>query len=247
MTNNTTDRGPTDREIFILADAAHRKRDFDSAKLYYRTIIEFERDLRLVKKSRRRLVQVEKGKRPSGNIGFIALGLVLIFSGIAASPFMVPGPLGYVLIPILFAIPVCAIWALFQPGLWNKAAAGVTALIAISFMNQPHGYTNRARVTEGLSSASAGKTAVSEFYAEHQRFPAANEEAGLSAPETISSHSVYSVTLSSGGLITVVYKGGPLEGKTMELKATLDQRGRVRWDCTGGTLGAKYRPSSCRQ
>ena len=44
MNNNTTDRGPTDREIFILADAAHRKRDFDSAKLYYRTIIEFERD-----------------------------------------------------------------------------------------------------------------------------------------------------------------------------------------------------------
>ena len=99
------------------------------------------------------------------------------------------------------------------------AIIGILAAVAIPAYQD---YTVRAQVTEGLSLASAAKTAVSEFFATNGSLPASNAEAGIASSQSISGNHVdYVLTPSTLG-------------------------GRVSWDCDGGSLEPKYRPSSCR-
>jgi len=126
------------------------------------------------------------------------------------------------------------------------AIIGILAAVAIPAYQD---YTVRARVTEGLSLASAGKTAVSEFFASNGRLPESNASAGLAAAASISGNSVASVEVGSSGGITVTFTGAPIGGDTLVLMPEATGGGVV-WNCTeaiaGGTLEGKYRPSSCR-
>jgi type IV pilus assembly protein PilA len=122
------------------------------------------------------------------------------------------------------------------------AIIGILAAVAIPAYQD---YTVRAKVTEGLSLASAGKTAVSEYFSANGELPDDNTEAGMADPEAIAGNSVDSVTVAAGGVITVAFSTEPIPGQTILLSPeTAD--GKVVWDCTGGTLEGKYRPSSCR-
>lgn len=121
------------------------------------------------------------------------------------------------------------------------AIIGILAAVAIPAYQD---YTVRARVTEGLSLASAAKTAISEFWATNGTLPTSNSEAGIAAPTDIRGNSVSSVTVSASG-ITVAFSGGVLAGETIVLNPDT-ATGAVIWDCTGGSLAANYRPSSCR-
>ncbi|WP_075879249.1 pilin [Vreelandella massiliensis] len=56
------------------------------------------------------------------------------------------------------------------------AIIGVLASIAVP---QYQNYTARSQVSEAFSLAAAYKTALTEYYAIHGRFPQSNEEAGL--------------------------------------------------------------------
>ena len=106
-------------------------------------------------------------------------------------------------------------------------------------------YTVRYTVTEGLSLASAGKRAVSEFFAQNGRLPINNEEAGMADPESISGNSVDKVQIANG-VITVTFSTTGIAGSTINL--TPDSTGdKIMWDCTGGDLENRYRPSSCRK
>ena len=124
------------------------------------------------------------------------------------------------------------------------AIIGILAAVAIPAYQD---YTIRARVTEGLSLASAGKTGVSEFFATRGTLPVGNTGAGLALPASIKGNAVQSVTVVNG-VITVLFSGGPIQGSTLALRPTT-ATGSIKWSCTaaGGTLlEAKYRPSSCR-
>lgn len=122
------------------------------------------------------------------------------------------------------------------------AIIGILAAVAIPAYQD---YTIRAKVTEGLSLASAGKTAVSEYFASNGTLPTDNTTAGMGAPTEISGNSVSSVTVTNG-TITVVFSATQIAGR--ELQLTPDASGgKVIWDCAaGGNLEGKYRPSSCR-
>ncbi len=127
------------------------------------------------------------------------------------------------------------------------AIIGILAAVAIPAYQD---YTVRARVTEGLSLASAGKTAVSEFFASQGDLPTSNDAAGMAAPGTISGNSVRSVGVGTDGTgtdgeIQVTFSGNPIDGATLVLRPRTSG-GRVVWDCTQGDLANKYRPSSCR-
>ncbi len=122
------------------------------------------------------------------------------------------------------------------------AIIGILAAVALPAYQD---YTVRAKVTEGLSLASAGKTAVSEFFASTGNLPGSNVSAGLSGPTSINGNSVRSVTVGAGGNITVAYSGNPIDGNTIILAPTT-AGGGVKWACNTGTLEGKYRPSSCR-
>jgi type IV pilus assembly protein PilA len=129
------------------------------------------------------------------------------------------------------------------------AIIGILAAVAIPAYQD---YTIRAKVTEGLSLASAAKTAVSEFYASNGRLPASNASAGIGTAASISGNSVRSVTVSGSGIISVVYSASgdaKIDASVLALVPDVSTGEGVKWECgkdSTTTLEPKYRPSSCR-
>lgn len=126
------------------------------------------------------------------------------------------------------------------------AIIGILAAVAIPAYQD---YTVRARVTEGLSLASSGKTAVSENAAS----ASATLDAGWNAPAA--TPNVASVAIAAAtGTITVTYTAAAGNGTITlvptaggaALVAGTPPTGAIEWDCTGGSLQDKYRPSNCR-
>lgn len=139
------------------------------------------------------------------------------------------------------------------------AIIGILAAVAIPAYQD---YTVRARVTEGLSVASAAKVAVSENAANATAF-----ESGWNAPST--SQNVTSVGITAAtGEITITYPtragGGtlvlvPTSGAAALAVGTPPTGGNVIWTCyaagkaaapvaptVAATLVAKYAPAECR-
>ena len=123
------------------------------------------------------------------------------------------------------------------------AIIGILAAVAIPAYQD---YIVRARVTEGLSLSTAGKTAVTEYFSSQGTLPTNNTQAGLAGSQDISGNSVDSVEIIANGVIRVTFSTPAISASTLELQPTTSE-GKVVWDCaTGGDLEAKYRPSSCR-
>ena len=126
------------------------------------------------------------------------------------------------------------------------AIIGILAAIAIPAYQD---YTVRAKVSEGISLASAAKLAVAETYDAQGTMPGTNTAAGLPAAVSISGSNVTSVTVGANGLITILYAASGLSTTANSTNITLSPTanpGSMVWDCTGGTTPAKYRPANCR-
>ena len=123
------------------------------------------------------------------------------------------------------------------------AIIGILAAVAIPAYQD---YTIRAKVTEGLGFAAAGKTAVAEYYASRAVLPPTNADAGV---DTVATQYVKSVTVTAG-VIDVAFKvlgGSTADGELIKFTPTVSASGVITWDCTtGSTIPAKYRPSVCR-
>ena len=122
------------------------------------------------------------------------------------------------------------------------AIIGILAAVAIPAYQD---YTIRAKVTEGLSLASAGKTAVSEYFSVNGTLPDDNTKAGMAKAKDISGNSVEKVEVSTNGVITVTFSAATIKGRTLFLSPKTSA-GKVVWNCSLGNLEPKYRPSSCR-
>lgn len=123
------------------------------------------------------------------------------------------------------------------------AIVGILLAIAIPAYQD---YTVRAKVTEGLSVASAAKAAVSEYYTSEGSFPANNSDAGLAT--TISSQYVDNVTVN-GTVITIDYNITQLGANDkLELVANTNS-GSIDWTCRPASTNGvetRYLPSECR-
>lgn len=126
------------------------------------------------------------------------------------------------------------------------AILGILLAIAIPAYSD---YTVRARVTEGLSMATAAKTQISEAVTSSGSWPTTNTAAGMA--ETISSTYVTSLLVGDDGTIEITYDTAV--GKIPELGANntivfvpRTAEGSVRWECSEGTVVPKYRPARCR-
>ena len=126
------------------------------------------------------------------------------------------------------------------------AIIGILAAIAIPAYQD---YTIRAKVSEGISLASAAKLAVAETFDATGTIPADNTAAGLPASTLISGNNVSAVAVGGSGIITISYKatglGGTADGTNITLEPTTSA-GSMSWDCTGGSTPSKYRPANCR-
>lgn len=126
------------------------------------------------------------------------------------------------------------------------AIIGILAAVAIPAYSD---YMARSRVTEGLNMASVAKNVVSENAFNGN----ADFSTGFVAPAATTN--TKSIAVSSAGLITITFPAKVDLDKTITLQPQVGgvnltagtmATDRITWVCTGGTLGAKFRPAECR-
>jgi len=122
------------------------------------------------------------------------------------------------------------------------AIIGILAAVALPAYQD---YTVRAKVSEVILAASAGKTAASESASVNSGMP---PTASLILPVQTSkfvSNVLYTSTATTSGVITVTAAGdAAITGSTITMTGAYAS-GQIVWTCSG-TIDAKYRPASCK-
>jgi len=119
------------------------------------------------------------------------------------------------------------------------AIIGILAAVALPAYQD---YTTRAKVSEVMLAASSARTAVAEYASTENALPPATYEV-----ENQQSTYVNGVTWN-GTVVTATAQGtsvSDVDGQTITLTPTVTSNGQVTWAC-GGSIPAKFRPSSCR-
>jgi len=125
------------------------------------------------------------------------------------------------------------------------AIIGILAAIAIPAYSD---YTERAKVSEIVTLASACKASVSEYYQAQGTFPADNNAAGCGATQTAKIKSItVSASGAASGTITVESNLSKATGN-YTLVGTPTNNDSVEWACNGSgtTIVDKYLPANCR-
>jgi type IV pilus assembly protein PilA len=126
------------------------------------------------------------------------------------------------------------------------AIIGILAALALPTYQS---YLIRARVSEGLTVASAAKVAVSEYRNAQGAYPVSNAEAGIDA--TVTDY-ISALTVGAGGVITLTYSNAAPLGDARNRQLTLtpaDGVGVIRWQCRPAVtdpMPAIYLPPECR-
>ncbi len=120
------------------------------------------------------------------------------------------------------------------------AMFGILLAIAIPAYQD---YTVRAKIAEGINTASAAKLAVAEMYAESGTVPVDNTEAGYMFKKD--SPNVHDILIEEG-IITIVMATTPVEGGSIVLEPSKDVNNSIAWECYSPDIEKKYLPTSCR-
>ncbi|RMF95564.1 MAG: pilin [Gammaproteobacteria bacterium] len=145
------------------------------------------------------------------------------------------------------------------------AIIGILAAIAIPAYQD---YTIRAQVSEGLSLASAAKTAVAETWMASNTAPVNRAAAGMSANATDTNGKYVDQVQVTNGEVLITYgndANGNINGATLVLTPFISADRSVSWRCglasdpqdatgpmggntgsTATTIPAQYLPSNCR-
>lgn len=132
------------------------------------------------------------------------------------------------------------------------AIIGILAAVALPAYQD---YTVRAKVSEMILAASAGRTTLSEAYATNGEFPSTTSGAADYVPNFSSQYvaSVVYTRPSSNALITVTAAsniGGSANNQTIALTGVGNATtGTVEWTCAAGAtspMPGKYLPASCK-
>jgi type IV pilus assembly protein PilA len=125
------------------------------------------------------------------------------------------------------------------------AIVGILAAIALPAYQD---YVVRGRVSEAMVFADAAKVTVADNaangYALDQGWAAPAATENLASAAITAGNGTITVTTTAkagGGSVTFVPND-----ETGALVSGTIPTGRISWDCTGGTLVAKYRPAQCR-
>lgn len=127
----------------------------------------------------------------------------------------------------------------------------IIAILAAIALPQYQDYTVRAKLSEGLSLASAAKIAVTESYQSNGSFPTTNDQAGYSGA---ASDFVQSITIGQDGLVSILYANSTqlkdAAGKTLLLRPTVAAGGgAILWACSSPSdslLRPALLPPNCR-
>ncbi|EPG0265950.1 pilin [Neisseria gonorrhoeae] len=143
------------------------------------------------------------------------------------------------------------------------AIVGILAAVALPAYQD---YTARAQVSEAILLAEGQKSAVTEYYLNHGKWPADNGDAGVASPATdIKGKYVKEVKVEKGVVTAEMKSDGvnnEIQGKRLSLWAKRED-GSVKWFCgqpvtrTGNAddvakddgkdkIETKHLPSTCR-
>ncbi|HEZ6856759.1 TPA: pilin [Neisseria meningitidis] len=145
------------------------------------------------------------------------------------------------------------------------AIVGILAAVALPAYQD---YTARAQVSEAILLAEGQKSAVTEYYLNHGKWPGNNSDAGVASASDIKGKYVQSVTVAKGVITAEMKSDGvnnEIKGKKLSLWAKR-QDGSVKWFCGqpvtrndtatdgvtaaaangNGKINTKHLPSTCR-
>jgi len=130
------------------------------------------------------------------------------------------------------------------------AIIGILAAVALPAYQD---YTIRAKMSETIGFAAAAKGAVAECLISSSGVLTdcdSNAEAGLGTAADITTTYVESVTVGTGGVITVAIKGTnvtDLDNGSLTLTPAYDDDAGVSWTCAISAAALnKYVPQNCR-
>ncbi|HFC5625460.1 TPA: prepilin-type N-terminal cleavage/methylation domain-containing protein, partial [Neisseria gonorrhoeae] len=144
------------------------------------------------------------------------------------------------------------------------AIVGILAAVALPAYQD---YTARAQVSEAILLAEGQKSAVTEYYLNHGKWPEDNTSAGVASASTIKGKYVKEVKVAKGVVTAEMKSDGvnkEIKGKKLSLWAKRED-GSVKWFCgqpvkrtkadaddvtddagTAGKIETKHLPSTCR-
>ncbi|HEZ6083310.1 TPA: pilin [Neisseria meningitidis] len=144
------------------------------------------------------------------------------------------------------------------------AIVGILAAVALPAYQD---YTARAQVSEAILLAEGQKSAVTEYYLNHGKWPGNNSSAGVATSTDIKGKYVQSVEVKNGVVTATMLSSGvnkEIQGKKLSLWAKR-QNGSVKWFCGqpvernnanaddvtadgngNGKIDTKHLPSTCR-
>ncbi|HID8711422.1 TPA: pilin [Neisseria meningitidis] len=143
------------------------------------------------------------------------------------------------------------------------AIVGILAAVALPAYQD---YTARAQVSEAILLAEGQKSAVTEYYLNHGKWPGGNSDAGVASSTDIKGKYVQSVTVANGVITATMASSNvnnEIKGKKLSLWAKR-QNGSVKWFCgqpvaraakddtikaatdTTTNINTKHLPSTCR-
>ncbi|EPH9250704.1 pilin, partial [Neisseria gonorrhoeae] len=110
------------------------------------------------------------------------------------------------------------------------AIVGILAAVALPAYQD---YTARAQVSEAILLAEGQKSAVTEYYLNHGKWPENNTSAGVASASKIIGKYVESVTVAKGVVTATMKSDGvnkEIKGKKLSLWARRED-GSVKWFC----------------
>jgi type IV pilus assembly protein PilA len=125
------------------------------------------------------------------------------------------------------------------------AIIGILASFALPAYQE---YLARAQVAEAITLTSAGKSPLSEYFADRGVWPdTASDVMGNTAGKYTSEISIVAGNGTTGTLrlearIRDTGTNNQIAAKTIQMETNNGSS----WTCSGGTLSAKFRPVSCR-
>ncbi|HGH0087122.1 TPA: pilin [Neisseria meningitidis] len=141
------------------------------------------------------------------------------------------------------------------------AIVGILAAVALPAYQD---YTARAQVSEAILLAEGQKSAVTEYYLNHGKWPGDNSSAGVATSSDIKGKYVEKVEVKNGVITATMLSSGvnkEIQGKKLSLWAKR-QDGSVKWFCgqpvtrdkakddvtadTADNINTKHLPSTCR-
>ncbi|HEZ6374679.1 TPA: pilin [Neisseria meningitidis] len=146
------------------------------------------------------------------------------------------------------------------------AIVGILAAVALPAYQD---YTARAQVSEAILLAEGQKSAVTEYYLNHGKWPDGNSNAGVATSANIKGKYVEKVEVKNGVITATMLSSGvnkEIQGKKLSLWAKR-QDGSVKWFCgqpvtrtdakadtvaaaaaakTADNINTKHLPSTCR-